>query len=246
MANYALLNKADHQDLRIITERSARYGDDRMLALAFPFEFRRLQVFYPILFQQDGEGRFNPVALFGFEEGENLFLGKQGWQAAYIPAMVRREPFLIGFKGSHGSEEERMLSLDLDHPRVSTEAGEALFEPLGQPTTLLEDTANLLETLYEGIEHNKAFVSALVDEDLLEAVTLEIGLNDGSRNQLIGYHCLAEEKVQALSDRTLGEFSRKGYLMPMFMALASMGNIQRLIDLKNRALKTAPDHELAL
>ena len=239
MTDFVLLNNIAHQDVKIITDRSGRYGDNVMLAMTFPFEFRNVQAHYPILFQSNGNDGYHPVALFGFQQEENLFLDghdETGWHARYIPAMVRREPFLIGFQESTQAgvaERTRVLSLDMDHPRVNTEVGEALFQPLGGRTPFLENAANLLETIYLGIEHNKAFVAALRQHDLLEALTFEIGLKDGSRNQLIGFHCLVEEKVQALSGATLGEFNDKGYLMPMFMALASLANIERLVELKN-------------
>ena len=240
MTDYALLNNVDHADVKIITERSDRYGDDIMQALVFPFEFRNVQACYPILFQQDGTGGFYPLALFGFQEKENLFLDDSGWQAPYIPAMVRREPFLIGFQDSKTqgeTEQTRVLSIDMDHPRVNKEHGEPLFQPLGGRTPFLEDAANLLETIYAGIEHNRAFMGALQANDLLEAMTLEIELRDGSRNQLIGFQCLNEEKVQALPAEILGDFHERGYLMPLFMVLASMGNIQRLVELKNASLE---------
>lgn len=239
MTDYALLNNVDHAEIRIIGERSARYGDDIMHALVFPFEFRNVQACYPILFQQDGGGGFYPLALFGFQENENLFLDDGGWQAPYIPAMVRREPFLIGFQDpgtGGGTERTRVLSIDMNHPRVNTERGEPLFQPLGGRTAFLEKTADLLETVYAGIEHNKSFVAALQQHELLEAMTLEVQLQDGSRNQLIGFHCLAEEKIQGLSADVLGDFNQRGYLMPLFMVLASMGNLQRLAELKSATL----------
>ena len=249
MPNYALLNNVDHQDVKVVTDRAARYGDAVMKAMTFPFEFRNIQAFYPILFQQDGDGDFQPVALFGFQENENLFLGEDGWSAAYIPAMLRREPFLIGFKeaAEGGSAERiRVLSLDMAHPRVNTEAGEALFEPLGGRTPFLEDIANLLETIYAGLEHGRAFVAALQQHDLLEAVTLDITLRDGSRNQLLGFHCIAEEAVPRLPAGVLDEFNKRDFLMPLFMVLASMANIQRLVELKNDTVDGGADDGLAL
>ena len=240
MNNFALLNNVDHADVKIITERSARYRDDIMKALVFPFEFRDVQACYPILFQQDGSGGHFPLALFGFREGENLFLGESGWQAPYIPAMVRREPFLIGYQDSGaqgGTERTRVLSIDMDHPRVNTERGEPLFQPLGGRTPYLESAADLLETIYAGIDHNRTFTEALREHGLLESMTLEIELRDGSRNQLLGFHCLDEGKVRELPAQALGEFNERGYLMPLFMVLASMANIPRLVELKNASLK---------
>ena len=164
MTNFALLNNVEHQDVKIVTERSARYGDNVMYAMTFPFEFRDVQAYYPILFHRDKNDEFFPVALFGFHEQENLFLDASGWHARYVPAMIRRQPFLIGFQRSrdHGeAAQDRMLSLDMDHPRVNTESGEALFQPLGGRTPFLEDTVSLLENIYQGYEHTRAFVAAL-------------------------------------------------------------------------------------
>lgn len=239
MPNFALLNNVDHQDVRVITDRSAQYGDNVMYALTFPFEFREVQAFYPILFHRDNEGTLYPVALFGFQQGENLFLDESGWAARYVPAMIRRQPFLIGYQESkdpNATEKERMLSIDMDHPRVSRERGEPLFQPLGGWTPFLEESASLLETIYQGTEQNRRLITALEEHQLLESVTFDIALQDGSRNQLLGFFAIDEEKLQGLPGETLEAFSKEGILMPIFMALASTMNLRTLIDMKNRTL----------
>ena len=238
MTNLVLLNNVDHQDLRIITERSAEYGDSVMYAMTFPHEFRDVQTCYPILFQRDEKDKFFPLALFGFQKKENLFLDEQGWNADYVPAMIRRQPFMIGFQETkQGDGTTRMMSLDMDHPRVNTEVGERLFQPLGGTTPFLDDAANLMEGIYQGHEANSRFVAALEEHQLIESVTIDITLNDGSRDQLLGFHAINEEKVQELTGDTLEEFSRNGFLMPIFRALASMTNVRSLINLKNRMLE---------
>jgi SapC len=239
MANFALLNNVDHKDLRVITTRAARFGDDVMFAMTFPAEFRSVQAYYPILFHQNSDGETYPVALFGFEQNENLFLDESGWQAAYIPAMVRRQPFMIGFqkpKDASETENLRVLSLDMDHPRVSTREGQALFQPLGGRTPYLEEAATLLENIYAGNAHGKQFVAALRQHELIEQVTFDIQLADGSRNQLLGFSALNEEKVSQLNGLTLEDFSQRGFLLPLFMVLASTANVRKLVDLKSRRL----------
>ena len=246
MPNYALLNNVAHGDVKVITDRAPQYGDSIKQSLVFPFEFRNAQACYPILFQQDSQGDYIPIALFGFEDGENLFLGESGWQAPYIPAMLRREPFLIGYQESTAEGEPvrtRVMSIDMDHPRVNTEHGEPLFQPLGGRTPFLEKAADLLESIYLGIEHSKTFANALQRHDLLESMTLEIELKNGSRNQLIGFHCLNEEKVQGLAPEALGELNANGFLMPLFMVIASMGNLQALAELKNARTEPGPAGE---
>ena len=240
MSNFAVLNNVDHKDTRIITERSAQYGDAVMFTMIFPFEFRSVQAFYPILLHRDQHGELYPVALFGFEAGENLFLGDSGWHARYVPAMIRRQPFLIGFEASAKQgegEKRRLLSLDMAHPRVNVERGEPLFQPLGGRTPFLEEMATLLETLYHGGELNRKFVQALQEHGLIENVTFDIVLADGSRNQLLGFFAIDEEKVRGLSDEALGQLSRGGFLMPLFMILASTTNVRTLVEMKNARLK---------
>ena len=50
----------------LITTRSAEYGDNVMLALTFPSEFRNLQAHYPIVFRKNAHGQSEPVALLDF------------------------------------------------------------------------------------------------------------------------------------------------------------------------------------
>lgn len=236
MTNFALLNNVDHQDTRVITEPAAEYGDNVMFAMTFPSEFREIQGWYPILFHRDQDDNFYPLALFGFQKHENLFLDESGWNAGYIPAMIRREPFLIGYQESRqGGEAEkvRVLSLDMDHPRVSSERGERLFQPLGGRTPYLEDMADLLEGIYLGLDHGKAFVAALEEHDLIESVTIDVTLKDESRNQLLGFYAINEDKLQELPGGVLESFNKQGFLMPIYMALASMSNMRRLIEFKN-------------
>ena len=237
MTNFALVNHDEHQDVRVITERSARYGDSVMYTLTLPFEFRSVQAFYPILFHQEDDGELLPVALFGFEQGENLFLDESGWDAGYVPATILRQPFLIGYQGSEIDKDEektRVLTIDMDNPRVNKEEGEPLFLPLGGRSDYLEWSADLLEQIYEGLLHCEEFVAALKEHDLIEAANFDITLSDGSQNQLLGFHVLDEEKVRQLPGDVLEEFSKKSFLMPMFMILASMGNMRTLIQRKDR------------
>lgn len=243
MSNYVLLNAEKHKDLRVINTRSAKLGDQVMSSLTFPFEFRNVQAHYPILFQQDKNGEHNPVALYGFEQGENLFLDDSGWHARYVPAMIRREPFVIGFQNQEqdGVEGEvRVLTIDMEHPRISHTEGENLFQPLGGQTEFLEESANLMEAIYASLDHCRSFIRALQEHELLESANFEISLQDGSKNQLLGFSMLNEDRVQSLPGEVLQSFNEQGFLMPMFMALASMANMDELVQRKNeRVLKAA-------
>ncbi|HZX27783.1 MAG TPA: SapC family protein [Telluria sp.] len=229
MTRHALLNNVDHKDLRIVTRPGARYGDDQMSALTFPAEFRAVQAHYPIVFSkaQDGTG-FYPLALFGVQEGENLFLDGDTWDG-YIPLAVRRQPFLIGRNG-----DELMLHVDLDSPRVGTTEGEAVFLPHGGSTEYLEGVNEVLSALHRGLEATPAFVEALLRHELLESFVLDIELDDGSQNRLAGLYTIHEERLNALDGAALEQLHRAGHLEAIYMVLASMTRFRALIDRKNR------------
>lgn len=216
-----------------MTERSEALGDNVQYALTFPLEFRNIQSCYPIFFSKSGEtGEFFPLALFGFEQNENLFLDDSGWNATYTPMMVERQPFLIGYQGPD-DDLKPIVSIDMDSPKISQENGQNLFDKHSQPTEFLKNMMIKLESLHHGHEHNKGFITALTVEDLLEPFTLEITLDNGSTNQLIGFYTINENKLLQLDGPTLADFNSKGYLQPIYMAVASYARIRALIDKKN-------------
>lgn len=222
------LNNIDHRDLRIDTTRSAALGDATMSTPTFPGEFRHLQACYPIVFRRIADGGFQPLALFGLREGDNLFLDANGWQAPYIPMAIERQPFLIG-----RSEESLTLHVDIDSPRAGTN-GEALFLEHGGSTEYLERTRSLLLALYDGLQATPAFVAALTAHDLLEPFVLDVTLDDGSQGRLSGFHSIAEDRLRALDGDAVAGLHAAGHLEPIYMAVASVSRFRDLIDRMNR------------
>lgn len=230
MANPALLNNVDHKDLRIITSRARQYGDAVMSTLTFPAEFRDLQAHYPIVFRKTADGTsFEPLALFGFQEEENLFLSSDAWDASYVPLLIQRQPLLIGKVG-----DELMMNIDLDHPRVNKTEGEFLFLPHGGISEFLERMNSILLQIHEGLQSTPAFVAALMEHQLLESFVLDVELADGSQNRLAGFYTINEEKLHGLPGSVLERFNQLGYLQAIYMVIASISNFRALIERKNR------------
>ncbi len=241
MTKHVLLNNVDHKDLRVITTRSAEYGDNKQCAITFFWEFRSIQAHYPIFFTKDeGSGEYSAVAMFGFVDRENLFLSDTGWEASYVPLTIRREPFLIGFQqpaAGGGAENEPVIHLDLDSPRVSETEGESLFLAHGGISPFLEGVNSVLNTINEGYPVNQLFMKELAQRELLEPFALDIELNDGSQKRLMGFHTINEEALYELGGDVLGDLNEKGFLLPIYMAVASLSNIRDLIDRKNALLE---------
>jgi len=236
MSAHHILDPREHRALRIRTEASADLGDAVMACLTVPSEFRRVQNDYPILFRKDlASGQFSALALFGFEQGENLFLQGGSWAARYRPLAQSVQPLLVG--RSRDSDSPSQVHVDLAHPRVSTDGqGVRLFDDEGSATPMLERAITMLGELDEGYRAAEGFYAALQRHDLLEPFSLDVELNDGAKHRLVGYHLIDEATVMALSPGETGALHQEGHLMPMFMAMASLSNITGLVERKNRAL----------
>jgi len=230
MSQHVLLNNIDHKDLRVDTAHRAALGDDVMFALTFPAELRNVQACYPIVFRKTAEGAFQPIALFGFQDGRNLFLRQDRWDATYVPLAIERQPFLIGRDG-----EELMVHIDLDNPRMHTGQGEPLFRDQGGTTPFLDRITSVLLTLHEGLASVPAFVDALLQHELLESFALDVELDDGSLNRMVGFYTINEERLRALDGAALQSLHQAGFLEPVYMVVASVSRFRDLIDRMNRS-----------
>ncbi|MED5621104.1 SapC family protein [Ideonella sp. BN130291] len=225
MPRHAVLNNVDHKDLRVIRAHGERFGDDVMAAVTFPAEFRSVQSHYPIVFQKSQDGTtFQPLALFGLREGENLFLRGGGWDAAYVPLAIERQPFLVGFDGA-----EPVVHVDLDSPRVSRSEGEPVFLPFGGISDYLEQVNSMLLALHQGLQSTPAFVAALLAHDLLEPFSFDIERPDGTQ-RLAGFYTVHEERLQKLDGTALAQLHQAGHLLPIYMVLASTSHLRDLAD----------------
>ena len=237
MTNVVLLNNIDHHDLRVVTRHAAAYGDAVNLAAIFPTEFEDVQREYPILFRSDAGGAIQAVALLGLDRDENLFLGEGGWQGRYVPAILRRGPFSIGLREEEAGGQirrEPMIHVDLDDPRVSREEGEPVFLQHGGNAPYLDHVAGVLRTLYSGMEVAGPMFAAFDALGLIQPVEIEVSLNDEESYQLPDFLTIAQDRLADLDGASLEQLNRQGYLRLAFLAAASLANVGRLIELKNR------------
>ncbi|WP_102796488.1 SapC family protein [Bowmanella denitrificans] len=226
------LNNIDHKDVRIDTTKGASLGDKVMLSMLTLPEFRTAQAYYPVVLHKNAQtGEFYPVALFGFEAEENLFLQGDQWQAGYIPLYQQRGPFLIG-----QSNGQRVIHINMQHPRVNLDKGEPLFLEYGGYSPYLEQLVSVLETLHQGVEMNNHFIAALLELNLIESFSLEVQLDNHAKHQLLGFYTVNEKNLSELSAEQLAGLNQQGYLEAIYMMLASQSQFAKLVAMKNAQL----------
>lgn len=238
MPRHVMLNNVAHRNLRIINRFGPEFGDDVGMVLVFPTEYADVQREYPIFFRKDpANGEFQSIALLGFDKNENLFLDEGRWDANYIPGVVARGPFLIGFQEQETQGEVRVepvIHIDLDSPRVSETEGEPVFLPQGGSSPYLDKVALVLRGIRDGLGASKAMFAAFAEHDLIEPVKLDIKPSSDESYSLVGLYTISEQKLAALDGSALEKLNRSGFLQGAYLVLASINNVRRLIALKQR------------
>jgi len=238
MTNAVVLNNEEHQNVRVDTRYASEFGDNINRVLAFSTEFSDLQKEYPILFHRDPDsGKLQAHAILGFDRDENLFLDQGRWRGHYVPGVLARGPFLIGFqKQEQGGEQrnEPVIHIDMDNPRVGAEDGEALFLPFGGYSPYLERVMKTLQVIHKGVTFDKTLFAVLEEMDLLEPVAIEVTLSNIQQYDFHNYLTVNEQKLAEIKGEKLEKLHSLGVLRLLYFAQASLGNFQRLIDMKNQ------------
>ncbi len=238
MPRIELLNNINHKNLRINTAKKKEFGDSVAGAVIYPFEFSAVHKEYPILFQKDeNTGEFQAIAFFGFEENENLFLDDD-WEANYIPAVIRREPFFIGFQQESGSSEPTMVvHVDMNSPRISTDGtGQPVFLDNGGNTDYLNEVRETLVHMHNGIASSKQMMAQFLDLDLIERVTLDITFRNEAKFKTDMFYTINKEKLFGLNESAVAAMHKSGLLQLAYMAIDSLSNIKTLIKRKEARL----------
>lgn len=236
MTNAVVLNNQEHQDLKVDTRYGPEFGDSVNRALIFSSEFSDVQKEYPILFHKNPDNQqLQAHAILGFDRDENLFLDQGRWSGHYVPSTLARGPFLIGLqKQGRESQREPVIQIDMDNPRVGAKDGEPIFLPMGGHSPYLEGVIEILKTIHQGVIFDKTLFSVLTDMALLEPVAIEVTLSNIEQYKFHNYYTVNEEKLANMTGESLEKLHKLGVLRLLFFAQSSLGNFQRLIELKNQ------------
>jgi hypothetical protein len=191
---------------------------------------------YPIAFSPDAGA--TPVAILGLRDNENLYLNnKNEWLSdAYIPAYIRRYPFI--FSETPDSDQ---LTLCIDQDETTTEEGgdQTFFTPDGKPSALSQNALEFCKSYHAAARQTVEFSKALNDAGLLVTRQAEINIPGGRKINFSGFRIIDEKKLAELDDATFLDWRAKGWLPFIYAHLFSGSQWQRLTRLLNERLKGA-------
>lgn len=226
----AIINVEQHRNLTIApSPKGYSFASEAHFVMLTAVEFPQACREYPILFSATDDGTVRPLALLGIQQGENLYVDETGaWKASYIPAYVRRYPFIPAETGS----PELPVCFDQAFDGLNIEEGQRIFDESGEQTEYCRHIQAFILDYQNQQPPTAAFAEKLKELGLFRHMDATFELNDGRKFVLQGFLVVDEEKLARLGDVAVLDLFRKGYLGLIYAHLASIGNISRLVDLK--------------
>jgi len=233
------LNRTQHKDLRLKGIPSLKFAAAAhsvpLTCAEFPVAARDL----PILFAGQSIDDAGPMALLGLRQNENLLVDEDGkWaQGVYVPAFVRRYPFILAEKPAGTEGDDFTVFLDEAYEGFDNAEGERLFKEDGSDSEMLSNAVGFLGEFQQHVVRTHAFMDLLRKHQLLEPRNIRLE-KDGNTINLNGLFVVNEEKLRQLDEKTAHEFLKEGVMGWIYAHLLSLPNIDRLaqrLDLRERA-----------
>ena len=237
-----VLDRVAHRALRMspLTDFSVASGmHASYLAVAeFMSAAREMVVVFVRNTDDPAASPVSPVVMMGLQDGENLFVDGKEWGARYKPAFLRRYPYWTARLA--GADTSTVL-IDLAWSGFSGTVGEPLFDTTGEPTEALKSALAFVEEFEREGARTQVFCTRLVELDLLREMQASVKLANGAELSLSGFLAVDQDKLLALPDAAVVELHRSGMLGLIHQQIASMANLQALVDRKDKRAPAAAE-----
>jgi len=192
-------------------------------------EFERAGAQAPIVFAGEGEA-LTPVLLLGLAEGQNLFVNEAGqWTGRYLPAFLRRYPFI--FTAIPNQPDQLTLCVDMGFAAVNRDGrGERLFDSEGKRTQFLDNALAFTAEYQTQFQATRLLTARLQELDLLEPASITATMPNGRKLVLSGFQRVQSDRLLALTDADVIALHRTRMLELIHLHMASMGQMQGLME----------------
>jgi len=189
-------------------------------------EFPAAAFEYTIVFT-GSENAILPAVILGVTGPENLYVDAEGkWQAKYLPAYIRRYPFVFS---STDDGKSFMLCVDESFKGLNQDGrGQKLFDDEKKQTAYVDSMLKFLQQYQLEFRRTKTFCEKLKDFNLLEPVQAQVNLQAGGKMSLTGLMAVSRERLKTLSSERLSELAKTDELELIYLHLQSMRNFSKM------------------
>jgi hypothetical protein len=193
-------------------------------------EFAPAALSYPIIF---AGANYAPLAVMSITPGENLYISEDGLfrQGAYIPAFIRRYPFVVA---KDDALNRLMICIDRASDLFVENGGDLKLFENGQPSQYTKNCIDFCSAFDTDRQRTEMFVEELKTLDLLESkqttfTPRNADGTDGPPQIIAEYFAVSEDRLKALPTEKLAALAASGALGQIYAHLVSLIGFERLI-----------------
>ena len=222
------LNSDVHRNLKFAAEKvDFAFARDTTSVLLAGVEFVEAGHEYPIVFVRGDDKKMRSVALLGVRSEENLFVDEQGkWNARYIPAFVRRYPFVM----AEAEEGKLVVCIDEGCKALNSDHGVLMIDADGKLEPRMQEVMQFLKNFQEEFVRTESLIQQLDDLGLFVEQGARFDTGGGEVLQLSAFYLIDEVKLNLLEDDKLPALFRSGALLLAYLHLASLVNMRAFLD----------------
>jgi hypothetical protein len=225
------LNSREHADWKVGPLDDAGFLAKTHAVPLTVEEFIDAQRHFPIVFTV-GENPV-PIALMGLNDGVNTFMDDNNKLVAgvYIPAYVRRYPFLLA--RIQPESDELSLCFDPTVTNISAKVeGEALFSDKVEPTAYTQSILDFCRQFEEAGQRTQAFMKQLDELDIMMDGEVAITRSDQPDTPFVyrGFRMVDEQKLRDLPKDKLEEINKNGMIMLIHAHLFSLNLMRKIFE----------------
>ncbi len=216
-----------HRDLSVRTGENYSFATKVNSVPLTAIEFSAAAAHYPIVFA-GSDDKVMPAVILGVTGSQNLFVDGEGrWTGGYIPAFVRRYPFVFS---TDRNAQNFVLHIDETFEGCNRDGrGERLFDSDGKHTQYLQSILRFLQDYQGQFRRTEAYCARLKELGLLQPMQAQFNLNSGERQSLSGFMAVNREKLKALGDTELRQMFDTDELECTFLHLHSMRHFNDML-----------------
>lgn len=188
---------------------------------------------YPIFFIKNSHsGKFSCAAILGLAQDNVFFDGSANTSVAYIPKSLTMLPFAFG--NDEQNDNQLTICIDSDSELLNKPDGEPMLDSKGEESDYIKTVKQGFASMYNENVVTERFIDSLIALNLLVELEIQIQLNNGQKQTVKGLYNINEQVLGQLSDQQKLTFLSQGYYPPIMAMLASLAQVNRMIQLYNQ------------
>lgn len=222
------VSAARHADVSVETGGDYAFTAQANAVPLMALEFLRASTEYAIVFTPVGD-EILPAVVLGVQGRQNLYLDAEAhWQAQYVPAFVRRYPFVFS---TAADGKTLTLCIDETHRGVNREGrGRRLFGDDRKPSAYTEQVLKFMQDFQTHFQRTRLFCQHLKSLELLAPMGAEVSLPGRDKISLGGFLAVSRRKLRELPGDKLEALARTDELELLYLHLYSLRNFQGVKD----------------